>query len=551
MALKLAAWEANAAAGVAQAPAPQSSPIEKWKAAAEKGEAWAAFNLGLAFQVGRDTEKNEAEAIKWYRVAADQGFAPAQANLGYCYETGFGAPVDYGECIRWYQMAALQGHSLAQYNLGKKYQTGPGVPIDPKMAEKWFKLAAQRNFVPAYFSLGQIFANDTSGNPDYREAFKWFRMAADQGYAPAQHAMGYLYFEGKGTATNFVEAVKWYSLAASRNFADSHYNLAICYERGYGVPQNLVAAVTHYRNAAELGHPHAQYSLGVCYYEGKGIEADLLQAYKWWNLSAVQGIPEAASSKEILSRLMSESQIREGQRLASGFVLRQSNNPDSPKLVATPAPDVSEIKRHGTGFLVSADGFIVCALRTVAGATNIQVITEAGGFNATVAHSDPLSDIALLKVAGFFQPLPLALARTNTVKDDIFALGFDGEYRGQFNPKVARGTITALLGFQADPRQLTVQPRLAPSFAGTAVVNRFGQIIGMMLADPDGAGSPNSPESSTPPFGYALKSDHLINFLRGFPDIKPNVEEAKSGKSLGPEEILSKDRAATALILIY
>jgi S1-C subfamily serine protease len=168
-----------------------------------------------------------------------------------------------------------------------------------------------------------------------------------------------------------------------------------------------------------------------------------------------------------------------------------------------------------------------------------------------VARSDTLSDIALLKVAGFFQPLPLVLTRTNAVKDEIFALGFDEEYQGQFNPKVARGTIMALLGFQADPRQLTVQPRLAPSFAGTAVVNRFGQIIGMILADPEGTTSPNSKEGAPPPFGYALKSDHLINFLRSFPDVKPNLDESKSAKPLGREEILSRDRAATALILIF
>ncbi|MBI4659600.1 MAG: SEL1-like repeat protein [Verrucomicrobia bacterium] len=529
---------------------PLQSQISKWKTAGEKGEAWACFNLGLAYHLGKDVEKNEAEAIRWYLLAAEKGFAAAQANLGYCYETGFGVPVDYAESVKWYQLAAQQGHPFAQYNLGKKYQTGPGVPIDPKMAEKWLRQAAQRNFVPAYFSLGQIYANDTSGNADYREAFKWFKTAAEQGYAPAQHAIGYLYFEGKGVQTNYFEAVKWYSLAASRNFADSHYNLGICYERGFGVPQNLVAAVTHYRTAAEFGHPYAQYSIGVCYYEGKGLEADFLQAYKWWNLSAVQGIPEAASSREILTRLMTESQIKEGQRLASEFVPRQSTAHEGPKPVATPSADVSEIKRVGTGFLVSSDGFLVSTLRTVAGATNIQVITEGGSFTANLVHADPLGDIALLKVLGVFQPLPLVPTRESAVKDGILALGFDNENQGQFNPKVARGSITALLGFQADPRQLTLQPHVAAPFVGTAVVNRHGQVIGMMLAVPPGTVPSEAKDSPPPTVSYALKSEHLINFLRSIPEAKPLVEEPRSGEASAVEEVLSRARAATALIVV-
>lgn len=545
----LVIWQPSVLLAAESGP-PSPGPVAKWKAAAEKGEAWACFNLALAYQLGRDIAKDEPEAIKWYRVAAEKGFVRAQANLGYCYEMGVGTSVDYAESVKWYQSAALQGHPFAQYNLGKKYQTGPGVPIDPKLAEKWFKEAAQRNFVPAYFSLGQIAANDTTGSADYREAFRWFRLAAEQGYAPAQHAIGYLYFEGKGVQTNYFEAVKWYGYAASRNFPDSHYNLAICYERGYGVPQNLVAAVTHYRTAAEFGHAHAQYSLGVCYYEGKGVEVDFLQAYKWWNLSAVQGIPEAASSREILARLMSESQIKEGQRLASEFVPRQTGSHETPKMVATPSTDVSEIKRVGTGFLISQDGFLFCALRTVAGATNIQVITEGGNFNAIIAKADSLSDIALLKVAGAFQPLPLVQTRDTAVKSEVLTLGFDSDNQGQFNPKAARCTISAFHGFQADPRQITLQPHIARSFAGTALVNRQGQVVGMLLSDPEELQGSPAPDASASANSYGIKSDHLLNFLRDLPEVKPNIEEPKPGEGLATEQIQSTARAASALILI-
>lgn len=531
---------------------PPTSKFAKWQTSAENGEPWAEFNLGLAYHLGKETTQNLTEAIKWYRAAAEKGYPPAQANLGYCYDTGAGVTIDHTEAVKWYQMAAIQGHPFAQYNLGKKYQTGPGVSLDPKQAERWFRQAAQQNFVPAYFSLGQIYASELASNPDYKEALKWFRLAAEQGYPAAQHAIGYLYYAGKGVATNYVEAVKWYNLAASRNFADSHYNLAICYERGLGVPQNLIAAVNHYRTAAEFAHPHAQYSLGVCYYEGKGVELDLVQAYKWWNLAAVQGIPEAASSREILARLISETQIKEAQRSAGEFKARLSATAaESFKLLQTAKTDASEIKRVGTGFFITTDGFLVTSYRTLAGGTNIQVVTEGGSFIASLAKADPLNDIALLKVSGAFQPLSVANSREVTPNSEFIAIGLDPQTHGQFNPKAARGKISALLGFQADPRQLSLEPHINTSFGGAAVVNRHGQLVGMLLPDPEEVGgSPDARQNQNSVNSYAIKSDHVMAFLRTSPEVKPILDETKPETELKAEELLSKARAATALILV-
>jgi TPR repeat protein len=533
-----------------------TNKVAKWLAAAENGEPWACFNLGLSYHSGKDTEVNPAEAIRWYRAAAERNYAPAQANLGYCYDTGFGVAMDTGEAVRLYQAAALQGNAYAQYNLGKKYQAGPGVSLDPKAAEKWLKLAAQQNFVPAYFGLGQIYADEVGGKPDYREAFTWFRLAADRGYAAAQHAIGYLYFSGKGVQTNYFEAVKWYNQAASRNFADSHYNLAICYERGNGVPQNLTAAVNHFRTAAELGHRFAQYSLGVSYYEGKGQEVDLVQAYKWWNLAAVQGVPEAASSREILSRLLTESQIKEGQNLASKFEVRASTPAESPRLIQVASPDATEIKRVGAGVLISADGYLVTTSRVISGGKNVQVVTEGGTFNANVTKVDSLNDFALLKISGMFQPLPILASRDVPAGTEIVVLGFDGDNQGQFNPKVARGKITSLLGHSADPRQFSIEPRVTSGFGGSAIVNNNGQVVGVMLTDPaeasSGEAKPSAHSSTNGIHSFAIKSDHLLGFLRSVPDVKITNAHApaKNGKEAPADDPLSKARAATALILV-
>ncbi len=75
---------------------------------------------------GQGVPQNYAEAVKWYRLAADQGNAFAQYNLGLMYANGEGVPQNYAEALKWYRLAADQGNAFAQINLGVMYARWPG-----------------------------------------------------------------------------------------------------------------------------------------------------------------------------------------------------------------------------------------------------------------------------------------------------------------------------------------------------------------------------------------------------------------------------------------
>jgi TPR repeat protein len=72
---------------------------------------------------------------------AKQGDAYAQYNLGVAYAFGQGVPEDNKEAVKWYRLAAEQGHASAQYNLGLAYVKGKGVPEDTVIAYAWANLA--------------------------------------------------------------------------------------------------------------------------------------------------------------------------------------------------------------------------------------------------------------------------------------------------------------------------------------------------------------------------------------------------------------------------
>ena len=58
------------------------------------------------------------QAVKWYRLAAEQGDAYAQYTLGLMYAKGQGMPQDFVQAVKWYRLAAEQGAASAQFNLG-------------------------------------------------------------------------------------------------------------------------------------------------------------------------------------------------------------------------------------------------------------------------------------------------------------------------------------------------------------------------------------------------------------------------------------------------
>ena len=119
---------ANFKAGVAAIDA-NNMPLayKKFLVAAKEGHADSQFNLGVMYEQGIGTTKNEKEAVIWYTKAAEQGNSGAQFNLGVLYENGLGTPIDYAKANKWYRKASLQHDGLAIGNLGMLYIRAQGV----------------------------------------------------------------------------------------------------------------------------------------------------------------------------------------------------------------------------------------------------------------------------------------------------------------------------------------------------------------------------------------------------------------------------------------
>ncbi|CAL2060456.1 sel1 repeat family protein [Streptomyces sp. TR1341] len=105
-----------------------------YRAAAEAGDGYAAFNLAVNFYRGHGTEKSFREFSKWLQVAGDLGIPEACAVLGdQCAKKGLD-----GESLQWYVRAARSSHVPAMFVAAQRYRDGIGTVADPVQAVRWF-----------------------------------------------------------------------------------------------------------------------------------------------------------------------------------------------------------------------------------------------------------------------------------------------------------------------------------------------------------------------------------------------------------------------------
>jgi len=155
------------------------------------------------------------------RSAAMRGDATAAYEVGLRFAEGKGIAVNYDEAAKWYDRAAQAGVVPAIFRLGTLYEKGLGVKKDADIARRYYTQAAERGNAKAMHNLAVLDADGGGRGANYKSASTWFRKAADRGVADSQFNLGILYARGIGVEQNLAESYKWFSLAAAQGDSDS------------------------------------------------------------------------------------------------------------------------------------------------------------------------------------------------------------------------------------------------------------------------------------------------------------------------------------------
>jgi Sel1 repeat len=127
------------------------------------------FAMPAAIQVSHlhITDRATEAAVRilsYYEMAglrrrAEYGDDSAAFQMGMAYEIGHGVPQRCTTAAQWVARAAGEDNAAAQYNLGLRYRDGDGVAVDEDEAVKWLKKAASKQNSDAQVALGALTAH--------------------------------------------------------------------------------------------------------------------------------------------------------------------------------------------------------------------------------------------------------------------------------------------------------------------------------------------------------------------------------------------------------
>jgi serine protease Do len=137
---------------------------------------------------------------------------------------------------------------------------------------------------------------------------------------------------------------------------------------------------------------------------------------------------------------------------------------------------------QGTGFIISEDGYVLTNHHVVDGADTIRVrLTDSREFTAELVGSDPLSDVALLKLDAADLPV-LAIGESRSLKPGQWVMAIGSPFG--FDHSVTAGIVSGVGRRSLDPSQRYV-PFIQTDVAinrgnsGGPLLNTRGEVVGI------------------------------------------------------------------------
>ncbi len=430
-------------------------------------------------------------------------------QIRYNQEKGKGVEQNYKEAMKWYLKAAEQDSSLAQSTIGYMYDLGLGV------------------------------------EQNYKEAMKWYLKAAEQGDARAQCAIGEMYNLGEGVEQNYKEAMKWFLKAVEQSFAYAQKNIGYMYEKGMGVLQNYQESMVWYLKAAEQGDADAQHKIGLFYSNGEVVEKDLIKAYAWFNLAAAGGHKKSAGIRSKILKEIQPNQITQAQKLSKKLQYKIDHPDETDAMIDEKSTDdsvessmegqglpvdKSKLKKNGTGFVVTNNGYILTCYHVIKDAKAIDVKIDNITYPADLVQSDLVNDIALIKISGTFTALAFSSDRSAKLGESVFTIGYPNPEMQGDSQKLTRGAVNGLSGFQNDLRLYQISVPVQPGNSGSPLLDMQGNIKGIVVAVLDSFITLKATGKLPQNVNYAIKSSYIQALLDSVPEASDNLRKPQNKK---------------------
>jgi serine protease Do len=179
------------------------------------------------------------------------------------------------------------------------------------------------------------------------------------------------------------------------------------------------------------------------------------------------------------------------------------NNP--PAEIKTPAKPKFEANFRATAFLLDGNGFLITNAHVIDNARNIIVENKKGEeFFAKAVYVDKITDLAILKISDTsfkkVLDLPYTFPKYSAeLGEHIFTLGYPRE-----EVVYGEGYLSAKSGLYGDTTAYQISISVNPGNSGGPVVNKNGEIIGII----------SSKETNADGVVFAIKSKNIYAAIK-------------------------------------
>lgn len=203
---------------------------------------------------------------------------------------------------------------------------------------------------------------------------------------------------------------------------------------------------------------------------------------------------------------------------------------------------------QGTGFVVGADGSVLTCAHVMGEKTEATVTLGHQRVLADVVKSDTKADLALLKLR---EPLPAqaavlsfrGAARPAAMGEDVYTIGYPLSRMLGNNARMTRGLLSATTGLRDDAQQVQVSAEIQPGNSGGPLLDREGQVIGVVARTLNPAAVAQATGGALPQnVNFAIKHTQVIDFLK--------VNQPPLHASLAYDRPMPLDKAGQAVAKI-
>jgi S1-C subfamily serine protease/Holliday junction resolvasome RuvABC ATP-dependent DNA helicase subunit len=197
-------------------------------------------------------------------------------------------------------------------------------------------------------------------------------------------------------------------------------------------------------------------------------------------------------------------------------------------------------RSNGTGFFVTADGYVVTNAHVVEGCDDPKIVYGlAEPVPAQVLARDAVNDLALLK-ADIASDHVASLRAGVKVGEEIAAFGYPLQGMLTTGGNFTRGNISALAGLRDDSRHVQITAPVQPGNSGGPVVDQSGNLIGVLVS-----GLMKHDKGAAQNIGFAININVLTAFLNSH-DVPYSTEISE--QPLRTVELAEKAQSIAVLI---